>query len=204
MGTYTVAVLGCDPSIAGTGLCRIVAEVDPALFSSRAAGFGKLRGATSGLHRIDAEFDVVGTDAKTPLSLRLRAIFEGVRAMRSRPVPSGAIRLYAVEGLARGYMNRREEMGMAHAAVRLALPVSAVDIPPREHKVLMCPAWPGLNKANWEADGRTGKFKASMPDKPGVIFGLARRFGVQAKTPDAADACCIALAALLRWCRGVR
>lgn len=144
----------------------------------------------------------------TPLSQRLGDLagcaVSVVReaTSKARPLlPAGAfvrgIRKVGVEDFARGFPFMREEMGMVVGAVRAAIyrefEIEVETIPVRAAKIVACPRWPGLNKDNWLAAGRTTKFKASMPDKSSIVSGLQRRYKIKARNDHEADACCVAI-----------
>jgi hypothetical protein len=106
---------------------------------------------------------------------------------------------FAVEDFARGAKFRREEQGMAVGALLVGLgPRPVVMVSPLDAKMVACPKWPGLSKANWAAAGYTKKFKRSMPGKADVISGLQRRWSLTFHDDALADAACVAIYAACR------
>lgn len=180
MKTQEIRVLGVDPSLSRCGV---------ALLRVR---FGK---------RIEAELRskcVIESSSEELMQNRLWRVQSELRAF-TMAVPD----FCGVEDFARNSRFRREEMGMATAAVLIgierasrqmsaALPAVSM-VSPREAKRTVCPEWHGWNKACWTAAGCTGKFKMSMPDKVSVMRGLHKRFGIKTDDDAIADACCVAL-----------
>ncbi len=149
----------------------------------------------------------VATKPSTLIGERLRQISAAVEAFFAASLPvsprDGEYQdHFAIEDFSRGSRFHREEMGMVAGVVRLKVlewaNAEMKPIPIREAKKLVCPAWPGLCKANWTAAGYEKKFKLSMPDKGTVMARLFKTYRINAPDEHQADASCVAIACAVR------
>lgn len=172
--------IGIDPSLSATGIAAI--RVRDTSVSLIAAG-------------------LVPTTPDQSTSDRLVAIRDNVRQFLSNLcVPIKDMEAVGIEDFSRGSKFRREEMGMALAAVTLGLPMALlpriVMLTPRLVKRAACPEWYGFSLANWKAANKRGKFKMSMPDKRTMGSALFRNYAIVLHNEHEVDACAVAIAAM--------
>jgi crossover junction endodeoxyribonuclease RuvC len=160
---------------AGRGLARpadaVVVGVDP---GTAVTGYGVVARRSDGAVSL-VECGVVRTDAKAPLPIRLRAIFEGIDEVLRRHPPAAV----AVEGVFYS-KNVRSSLVLGHARGAVLLAAALRDLPVAEYP-------PAEVKSAVAGTGQATK------DQVGAMVRHLLRLREAPKPADAADGVAIAL-----------